>query len=192
MADDRFFNLLKPIKEPKSSWDKIYDWVLGRARVVLLFVEILIVLIFFAKIIVDNIEKNRIQEFERLQLELLSLEDKHEDNFTEIQEKVFGYIELWDNSNNLYPILTEILDYIGDPTDQFSLVINEGGTVQINGYESLDKLRDIEADMKASEAFVNVAVDALSLEQSDVFEQKGRFSLTAFLDTENISRDPIR
>ncbi len=190
MSEDRFFNLLKPIKEPKSSWDKIYDWIIGKARVVLLFVEILMVLIFFAKIIVDNTEKNRIQEFERLQLQLLSLESQYEQEFSTLQLKVQSYDEHWQLSTSFFPILNELSGYLGNPSDQFSLSINNTGVVQIDGYNDLNELKEIEALIKSSNTFLNVGFNTAA-DQSDLIEQRGRYSLSAFIEEELINRGTL-
>ena len=190
MSNDRFFNLLKPIVEPKSSWDKIYDWILGRARVVLLFVEIIMVVLFFTKVVVDNIGKNRIQQFENVQLELLSLEEKHESEFIKIQNKVLRYTELWDLSSNFYPIFTEIIDNLKIPKNTYFFNISSNGRIQVNGYEDITYLRELEAVMKNSNTFTNVTVDTLTLEQEGL-EQKGKYLLTAYIDTQYITRESL-
>lgn len=191
MSDDTFFNLLKPIEEPKTSWDLIYDWILGKARIVLLIIEIIMVLIFFAKVYVDNVEKNLLQEFDKAQLQLLSLEDKYEDEIIEFQNRVLGYGESWLNSAELSPTLREIMEYVGDPSDQFSITLNNNGNVQIAGYESLDKLRNLESDLKKSDSFTSVTVETLSLEQADIFDEMGRYSLKAIIDESISSRKPL-
>lgn len=191
MTDQRFFNLLKPIQEPKSSWDKIYDFILGNARIVLLIVEIIMVGLFFAKVIVDNVEKNKLQEFEAVQLQLKSLEDQYEEKFRSIQARTVDYIDLWSVTKQYYPILEEVSEYIGNPTNQFSLTLSNNGTVTIEGYESLETLRGVESAMKNSDTFINVGINALSLDQSDIIKEKGRYALTAFIEDSLFIREPL-
>ncbi|MCA9386463.1 hypothetical protein KC669_00345 [Candidatus Dojkabacteria bacterium] len=191
MKRQRYFNLLKPISEPKSAWDKIYDWIIGKARIVLLSTEIIMVLIFFVKVVVDNIEKNKLNEFDKTQQELLNLESQHEEEFRQIQARVIDYQNIWQNSNMIFPIYNEVLGYIDSPSSQFSLNISSAGTITIEGYEDLDRLRSIENKMKASDSFNSVTINTLTLEQTDVIDKRGRYSLTGIIDPELLLREPI-
>ncbi|MCA9381676.1 hypothetical protein KC678_05400 [Candidatus Dojkabacteria bacterium] len=191
MKKERYFNLLKPIESPKSAWDKIYDWIIGKARIVLLSAEIVMVVIFFAKVVVDNIEKNKLEEFDTVQQELVNLESQYEEEFRQVQARVIDYQNLWQNSSNIFPIYNEVISYIDNPSSQFSLSISSSGTVTIEGYEQLVRLKKIETLMKASDSFDNVTINTLSLEQSDVVDEKGRYSLTGQIDSNLLLRDPI-
>lgn len=191
MKKERYFNLLKPIEDPKSAWDKIYDWIIGKARIVLLSTEIVMVMIFFTKVVVDNIEKNKLQEFDRVEQELINLETQYEQEFRKIQARVIDYQNLWQSSNQLYPIFDEVIRYINVPNNQFSLTISSFGSVTIEGYEQLGRLRDIETAMKASNSFVDVGIDTLSLEQTDIIDERGRYSLTGSIDSKILLRDPL-
>jgi hypothetical protein len=191
MAENYIFNLLKPIEDPKTSWDKVYDWIVGKARVALLIIEILMVLILFARVVVDNIGKNNLQEFEEVQLELAALENQHENEFRNIQARVLDYEYLWSDSNAFYEVLSEVNDYIGTPSGPITVTVSHSGTVSIEGYESLNSLRLIEQRMKQSETFEDVVIDTLSLDQTDIQQGSGRYSLTAFLDIENFRREEI-
>jgi len=58
------FNLLKPQKTPPTLWEKIYAWVLGTARIIVIIVEIIVVFSFGARIAVDTIASRLDKEVE--------------------------------------------------------------------------------------------------------------------------------
>jgi hypothetical protein len=192
MAKSRvqIFNLLKPVELPKTSWDKIYEWLVGKARVVILFVEILIITAFISKVIVDNIGKNKEKEYENLAIEMKFYEQKYESIFRKLQRKDIEYKKLWGGSKAYSAIIEEIFSYIPNPNDQVSVTI-DNDRVTIFGYEDLNQLRELEASLKSSNNFSDAFIDRLSLEQQDVVEGAGQYILTAVIKPENLKRASI-
>lgn len=47
-------NFLKPVLEPKDIWEKSYDWVMSIGRYVLVAVEIVVLVAFFARFTMDR------------------------------------------------------------------------------------------------------------------------------------------
>jgi hypothetical protein len=184
------FNLLKPVELPKTSWDKIYEWLVGKARIVILFVEILIITAFISKVIVDNIGKNKEKEYENLAIELKFYEQKYESTFRKLQRKDIEYKKLWGGSKAYSTIINEIFSYIPNPNDQVSVSI-DGDRVTIFGYEDLNQLRTLESSLKSSANFSDAFIDRLSLEQQDVLDGSGQYILTAIIKPENLKRASI-
>jgi hypothetical protein len=179
MATKTFFNLLKPIERPKTLWDKVYDWVVGKARVVVLVAELVIAIAFVSKVVVDTQAKNKTKAIERLGTEIQFYSAK-EAEFRKVQKKVNDYLKLWDKTSNAAAILTEVYSYIPNPGDEISIKV-ENDTVSIYGYDSLDSLGSLEAAMKGSDTFVvgSVRIDTLTLEEKEILQETGQYVLSA-------------
>ncbi len=177
MAESRIFNLLKPIAPPETVWDKIYDWILGRARVVILITELLIVGAFVGKVVVDTTAKNKDNQIYSLQSELAFYTDK-EPVFRDIQKRDTQYVNIWNKSSGYSAILDEIFSYIPNPGAQLTIRFDKG-KVSILGYDDLDSLKTLETSLKNSKTFTNASVNTLSLEQKEVLQAKGLYILEA-------------
>src|SRR5688572_23715853 len=102
------FNLLKPLPSPKTAWDKIYDWVLGRARIVILITIILIALAFIAKVVVDTDAKNKDKSIDTLTTRLQFYATSSEPVFRTFSAKTDNYIKVWNGSSGISAAVTEI------------------------------------------------------------------------------------
>lgn len=176
----RAFNLLKPLEPPKTVWDKVYDWILWRARIVILITEILIVIAFFAKVIQDTDAKNKENEINRINSELRFYAPSLEPQFRVIESKDNNYKNLWNNSAQYYAVLNEMYSYISNSSAQVNLRV-EGREVTIFGTESLVTLQTLEASLKTSPSFSSVVIRSLTLEQQEILEQKGDYILSAII-----------
>lgn len=184
----RNFNLLKPVAPPKTVWDKVYDWLLGRARIVILITEILIGIAFFAKVIQDTDAKNKEDLIARLTQELNFYADRLEPEFRVIEAKDISYETLWNNSNKYSEVLTEIYSYIANASSEINIRV-DGREVTIFGTEDLSILQTLEANLKSSQTFSSVIIKSLTLEQQEILEQKGDYVLTAII--RDISRPQL-
>jgi len=176
----RTFNLLKPLAPPKSVWDKVYDWILGKARVVILITEILIALAFFAKVVQDTDAKNKEDEIARLTAELRFYADTLEPKFRLIERKDQNYVNIWNLTPKYSEVLAEIYSYIPNAASEINVRI-EGARVTIFGTEDLSTLQVLEAALKSSGTFSAAVIENLSLQQQEILEQKGDYILTAII-----------
>lgn len=179
MDSDIKFNLLKPVEIPKSSWDRIYEFIMTRARFVLLVIEIIIIVLFFAKVVIDTTEKNSRQAFEEIQFDLRALELNYDAEFRELQARQTDYFKLVDRTSDYSSVLTEIFSYVPNPSFNFSIRI-DGKNLTILGYDNLNDLRNLENRMKASPSFRDVAIN-LNLEQRDIESGLGQYVLNAII-----------
>jgi len=184
------FNLLKPLEEPKDYWDRIYEWLTTRAKIVVLFVEILMVVAFVLKITVDNIGKNGEQEYEKLNIEATLLSTQYENEFREIQRNEIEYKKLWRNGSGFADILEEVDSYIENVGTDFSIKVDTD-RINIFGYQDLESLRQLENSLKTSPTFSGAFIDDLSLRGEDVAENSGQYILTAIIKPELVKRSPI-
>lgn len=188
MAREYIFNLLQPLKTPKTYWDKIYDWIVSRARVVILIVEIMIVVGFVAKVVVDNVGKNRAQVYEDLKSEIDLVASNNEAGFRTIQTKDVEYKKLWMNSSTYDAVLGELTSYI-DFNNTISINIDELN-LTISGFQALEDINSLETNMKNSPNYSEVLTN-LSLSQQDIQDNYAQFTINATLTTDAIKRIPI-
>jgi hypothetical protein len=175
----RPFNLLEPIKPPTTLWDKIYDWVLWRARVIVLITIILITLIFVGKVIVDTDAKNKMKEIATIESKLDVLEASYEPEFRNLFRREDAYMKLWNASNYYTDIIREINAYVS--SDVRLSIRFQDQKVTVYGTESLDILNQIEIAMKSSSSFKNVFVNSLVVDSGQEGLNQGDYILTAEL-----------
>lgn len=183
MQKKRIFNLLKPIKPPPTVWDKIYDWIIGKARVVIIFVEILVVSAFVLKVIEDTNAKNKQKEIESLNAELSFYSIEMEPRFREIIKKSDIYLEMQKEASVYSKVLEEIFGFIGldQPSVNVRIAANK---LTIVGYDNLSNLKKLEEALKTKSKTLqlsSVKVGNLSLDQEDILAQKGQIVLEASL-----------
>jgi hypothetical protein len=169
------FNLLTPLEPPKTYWDKVYEWLVSKAKIVLMIIEVLIVITFFSKILVDNYGKNLKQQYNKIKTEI-DVESGNEAAFRKYQQKETDYKKLWDYSTNYSLIIAEIYSYLA--TNAEVSVLIEGNKITINGYLPLTESRDLEDQIKSSATFQNVVAD-LTVETADLESNQGQFIITA-------------
>lgn len=188
MAEKRIFNLLKPAEPPSTAWDKVYEWLLGKARIVVLITELIIAVTFVFKVIEDTSAKNKEKEIEQLNGQLAIYAQELEPTFRLIQNKSSDYMSIWTNSSDYTPIINEVFSYITNPSSELSVRVGKN-TVSVTGFEDLAALQQLEESMKGSETFTSVGIRDLTLEGDEVTANKGRYILEAVV--EEFKRDPI-
>lgn len=190
MATQRTFNLLKPLPPPKTLWDKIYDWIVSRARVIVLVVVIAMAIIFVIKVGVDTDGKNKMREIETLQSQLQQFATNDEPRFREIIRKEDNYIKLWNTSPAYASVLAEVYSYISNNLSDIQIRI-DGDKVSISGNEGLDQLLSLEVAMRTSETFSDVRFDTLTLSKEDIDKGTGQYIIIATISSDKLLRKQI-
>lgn len=173
----RIFNLLKPVEPPKTVWDKIYDFILYRARIVIQLTELMIVFAFGGKVVVDTVAKNMDQQIETAQQQLQFLSTL-EPQIREVQRKDNLYKNLWRQSYSYTEVFNEVMSYIVNPGAEIVISIKTD-TVTISGTDDLSALQILEDKMKTSSTFRNVFITNLTLQPTEISQAKGQYALLA-------------
>ncbi len=174
----RIFNLLKPYKPPPTSWDRIYDWLLGKARLVMVIAEIAVALAFIGKVVVDVQAKALDDQIKTKDFELQQFASAIEPNIRTIQQKSQTYSKTWDSASAYSDVLKEIDSYIPNTGSDLNIHFS-GSTVTIRGDDTLGTLSLIEKSMRASKTFSAVSVPSLSSDNSAVQKDSGVLVLNA-------------
>jgi len=187
MSVKRPFNLLEPIKPALTLWDKIYDWVLWRARIVILITIILITGIFVGKVVVDTDAKNKTKEIAAVGSRLKVLEDSYEPEFRNLFRREADYVKLWNSSSMYATVVQELNSYI---SNEINLNVRiQGNRLTIFGTEDLSILNQVEVAMKSSSSFQNVFVNSLTVDSGQEGLNQGDYILSA--EIIDISRDKL-
>ncbi len=183
----RIFNLLRPIDPPKTAWDKVYEWLLGKAKIVIIVSQVIIALAFFAKIVVDTTAKRKEKEIAELENQLLFYQAQYEPGFRKLQLKDTEYAKLWNQSSSYASIVQEVYSYLENPNAEITVTIR-GNEVRIFGNDDLGYLDSLELSMKSSQSFVTAKVRELSQEQRDIIENRARYDVVGVINLEKFKR----
>ncbi len=189
------FNLLRPQLSPPTSWDKIYQWMVGTARIIVLLVELVVIAAFGIRVVVDTIGKNLDKDIERKQVELEAYKSS-ELQYLEIQNKTDSYRTLWEQSSNL----SEKMVYVNELLESYYGLINvkiDQEELSITGELPLSFVRELENSLKlntlgnteGNQAIFNtvelIEVDSKSGNEGDI----ASFSILARFTQSEINRN---
>lgn len=177
------FNLLKPVQPPKTVWDKIYEWILSRARVVIMFVIILITVAFIAKVVVDTDAKNKNKQVDNGLTELSFFSQSTEPNIRFLIRKIDNYKRLNQNYARYSNILEEVYRVLGNSANEVTVRLQEN-RLSIFGTDNLTLLRELETKLKNSSTFDRVSFGTIAINTGIDLVERGEYVLTA-----DISRD---
>ncbi|MEO6728324.1 MAG: hypothetical protein ABIM99_00215 [Candidatus Dojkabacteria bacterium] len=178
MAKSVTFNLLKPLQPPKTAWDKIYDWIVDKARIVVLITILLIAAAFVAKVIVDTDAKNKNKQIDALTQRLGFYSAEVEPRLRLLAIKTEFYSTIWNKSSAYSAVIKEVYSYVDNPGADLTIKAGDG-KISIFGTEDLNLLRNLEESLRNSPTFTSVTFGSLSIDGSDLQDSKGEYSVSA-------------
>lgn len=180
------------MEPPKTIWDRIYDWILTRAKIVMMLAEVFIALAFFSKVIVDTQAKQKIKTIDALTSQVRLYTDENgvtnarKLRYSEIQQRAEDYIKLWNGSSNLSYILEEVYSYIPNQVADVSISF-ENNKIVIAGEIELSILKSIETLIDNSPTFTSSEI-TLVIQEDDSQAGIGAYSLEATISEEFLTR----
>lgn len=170
------FNLLKPKQPPRTSWDKFYDWLLQRARIVLFIAQIAIITVFGAKVLVDlqaKLIEDQITEIDqKLDFEYAQAIPR----IAMLQQQTSSYAKLWENSYAYAGIVREIDSYIDESEVEIEITIN-ANEMNLTGIGDRTGVAELEQQLKQSDTFRTVELYEIKSEGSQVAADQGGFGI---------------
>lgn len=148
------FNLLKEQIEPQTMWTKIYDWIVGTARIIIIFVEILVVVAFGVRLAIDGRSKKLDQIVEEKERNLGYYEIA-QNRFLTIQDKVSAFELSWNESVIFADIYKEINSYLPQNPQSISIKLTKD-SLFISGEAKVNEIGKLESSFKNSTTFKNV------------------------------------
>lgn len=147
------FNLLKPQLEPPTVWTKIYDWIVGTARLIVIVVEIIVVVAFGIRLILD-IQGNKLSEdIENSEATLRAFQSS-EARYKQTQNKTRAFNISWVEAPVFTDIYVEVNSYIPDDAIELNVQITSS-VITISGKASINEIGDMETSFKNSPTFID-------------------------------------
>ncbi len=151
MVQKKGFNLLKSQIEPQTMWTKVYQWTTTTARAIMVLVELVIVVGFGIRVVVDLQFKNLNKDIASREEVLLVLQDS-ERRLKEIQNKVSIYENLYLETDYYSDVYNEVSRIIPSTVQDLSTQIS-GNEVVVRGFADTESIARIEASFKTSQFF---------------------------------------
>lgn len=168
------FNLLKQQIEPPTVWTKIYDWMVSTARLIVIVVQILVVIAFGIRIVVDIQSNNLTDEVEEAEGRIRALQNS-ETKFRKIQNKTNSINLSRTNAVVFSDVFNEVNSYIPADASEVNIQLDED-TITISGKASVLQIGFMESSFKNSSTFRNtelVQIDSKGSSSNEI----GEFSL---------------
>lgn len=179
----RIFNLLRPYVGPESAWDKIYNWIVVRARLVMVIVELMLIVVFFFKVFVDIQAGAYNLQIGDNQKRYDPLVKSVYPTANQTQQKASSYMQLWNNASSYAAILNEVSAFVGSSGSEVSIRISKDG-LNISGNMSLQQISQVEQKIKGDGDYAAAQV-GVSTEVSES-GTTGDYTLNAVIvDTKN-------
>ena len=151
MVTKKGFNLLKTQVEPQTLWTKVYKWTTTTARALMVFVELIIVLSFGVRVVVDLQFKNLNKDIASKEEVLIILKDS-ELRLRNIQDKVRLYEKIWTESDYYAETYAEIVRILPEDIQELQIVLKDNELI-ITGFTFANNVEFMETEFKNSNYF---------------------------------------
>lgn len=135
-------NLLQPNATPKSSWDKIYEWVFKVGRYIIIGVEIVVVAAFAARFGLDQ-KNNDLKENLDAKVSLIQRQEEFEDKIRDIQKNLRNISILINDQETMASTIESALGKIPNSVKIDNLSFNTNRITmncRATSYETIDKI----------------------------------------------------
>lgn len=169
------FNLLRPARPKLPIWDKIYLWLSGTCRVIIIFVEISVILSLGYRFFIDrnaNDLKNQITN----ELNVLDYDYPLETKLRKYQST----ISLFNSLGEIAPVSVKTMPEIYTLTKglgKFDFILSEKD-FRISGTASKEQIDLVEKSLKSSATFKSVVVSSLVSSSSNAGNTDFDFSIS--------------
>lgn len=154
------FNLLRPQIEPPTMWTRVYDWVVGSARVIVIIVELVVVVAFAIRIVVD-VQSNNLNEQIATKEAILQTFAEAELRYLSTQAKTDAYRDLWETSVEYSTIFAEILSYLPTTSQELVVQMSTRSGLFVSGSAEVNEIAQMESSFKASQNFTRQELDSI-------------------------------
>jgi Tfp pilus assembly protein PilN len=177
------FNFLKPQVEPPSVWSRVYEWVVGTARIILVVAEVGVILALFIRVVIDIQGKQLDDQIANLEAVMQVLQPD-EFKYRNLQQRIESYETVWTNGKYYTPVMTLINSSIPKTALDIEIKLT-GNILQISGRATNPEIKQMENDLKTSPYFIKTKLTSL-----DVSDTKLNAKLRFTFDTEVRKIDP--
>lgn len=160
----RSFNLLFAQNRQLDGWDKLYVWLSGTCRIIIILTLLFILFSFGYRFFLERSLNDLKDNLDTVSFRLKSYETRQTE-IARVQSEIITYNESWKQfsnlSSNIDALLTIIPKDITDMNFSTSLV-----GITITGTGPRSKISQIENNFKNSSLFINVVLSSLTQAKS--------------------------
>jgi hypothetical protein len=161
-------------------WSKLYEWVLGSARIIIILVEIVVLVAFGFKVWVDIQGKELDKSIERSEA-IVNAMATSEKEFRLVQAKTSSYKTIWNASTDYSKLLANINSLLPITTSIKDITVNfDKNQISISGISPKSKeseIKNLENDLKSNSSYLKDTV----LAKLDDTQTQLKFLFTAKL-----------
>ena len=151
-------NLLDPAEKPTSAWDKIYVWVFSIGRYIIIGVEMIVLLAFASRFVLDR-RNNDLKESLDVKVRILQDQKEIESELRRVQSILNNFSDMIDCQKLISPKLTDILDDIPDEFEIDSISVTQS-SVNFSGLApSYEVIKTLEEDLREDPDYGEVSVE---------------------------------
>ncbi len=151
MVRKKGFNLLKTQIEPQTMWTKLYLWTTTTARAIMVIVELVIVISFGVRVVVDLQFKNLNKDITAKE-EVMEVLNESERRLVSIQNKSASYKAIWNETEYYSNIYKDIFTIIPPGVEELNIQISDNRLI-IKGFAEIESIQDMETKCKSSTTF---------------------------------------
>lgn len=137
-------NLLEPSFSPKTTWDKIYDWVFLAGRYIIVFVELIVLIALGSRFYFDR-KNNDLSESIKAKTQILDSFEETEDRVRSAQETLANVSIMMATQEKMSDVLENVEANIPSSIEIQGLALNEKSlniTGLSYGYPYIEKLEN--------------------------------------------------
>ncbi len=155
------FNFLKPQVEPPSAWTKVYEWVVGTAKVILMVAIVAVIIAMIIRVVLD-VQSNQLDEQTKNLESLMQVREKEELKYRELQKRIASYEAAWTSTNINSPVVELILSIL--PLSATELDVNlQESTLNIKGIAENSDIDLMEEALKTDKSFTQAQLSRLEV-----------------------------
>lgn len=150
------FNLLQDNTRPPDTWDKVNEWVTNIGRVIVMIVEVVVIISFGARVVIDTQTKNLL-EAEQSNSQSVAAFRNQELEFVDQQERFFTYKQIWNESSSYAGVIADISRLRPRSVQNLSFDM-QGNLIVLKGQAAVNDVSSLENSLKTSTKFTSVQV----------------------------------
>ena len=175
-------NLLDPVFKPNDVWDKMYDWIFGVGQYLLIFVQVIVIIVFVSRLVLDKRSNDLTEEINQ-SVETLSSDfyKNNELRFSNIHA-LLGDLRVSSEEQQINSILiSSVVDSIPSNVKLLRYSFNRGTVSMAFKADTFQDIRVYEQALKDNSSYKDLS---LRLNKTDDVSSDIDFSVTFTISSE--------
>ncbi|MEI6462930.1 MAG: hypothetical protein WCO33_04690 [bacterium] len=156
----RSFNLLFAQNRQLDSWDRLYVWLSGTCRIIIILALLIILLSFGYRFILERNLNDLKDSLDTVSFRLKSYE-KRQSEIAQVQAEIVSYNTVWKQFSNFATNIDDVIALVPKNISDMSFSTSLVG-IQLSGTGARSIIAQIENSYKNSPLYINVVLSNLS------------------------------